>query len=148
MNMLVRSSRVSLAIFIVAIVVQLVGLVPGLEYMSGAFPTHFHRTESAILLFGLFSSLVMASFFYGRSRYAALVIIGALMFYSGYKAITTIIGVEPLHVRIVWTGVSFVMSGTLAWIVFGAYRLGVFDWRGLIVSFVIASIGIVYLFSM
>lgn len=147
MNMLARRSRVLLAIFVAAIAVQLIGLAPSLEYMSGAFPTHFHRTESAILLFGLFISLMVASFFPGRSRYAALLAIGALMFYSANKAIMTITGVEPFYARVIWTSVSLVMSGTLAWIVFGAYRLGIIDWRGLTISFVTASIGCIYLYN-
>lgn len=148
MNTLVRRSRLSLAVFVAAIAVQLIGLAPGLEYMSGAFPTHFHRAESVILLCALFVSLTVVSFFDGLSRDAALVSIGALMFYSVNKAIMTITGAEPFYSRVIWTNVSLVMSGTLAWIVVGAYRLGIVDWRGLVISFTISSVGVVYLYNM
>ncbi len=148
MNMVSYRSRVLLAIFVIMIVVELVGFMPGLDYMAGSFPTYFHKIESVILIFALFFSLLSASFFHGRPRYVALVIIGALMFYSGYKAIMKISAYEPTNVPIIWTSVSFVMSGALAWIIFGAYRLGIFGWRELIISFVTACAGIFYLYSM
>jgi hypothetical protein len=144
-NAVIYRSRVLLTVFIAMVVIQLADIYPGLMYISGAFPTHFHRIEAIILTFVLLISLIVTSFFYGRLQYIALIIIGALMFHSAYKVVLEINSVEPIHVRITWARVSFIMSVSLAWVIFGARRLGVFSWGGLAISFMIASAGVLWL---
>lgn len=138
-------AKVVLGLLVIAVAIQLIGIAPGLEYISGAFPTYFHKTESAVLVLVLFVSLIIASLNSGRLQSAALTIIAALMFYSGYKVFMTINAATPLHARVIWIVVSVTMTAALAWIIIGASRLGKYGWQSLSLSLALAISGFVYL---
>lgn len=145
-------SRVVLVVFIIAIVVQVARIKPCLAYIASAFPTYLHRTEASILTLVLFTSLLITAFTKTSLRYIALVIIGALMFYVGYRAlIKTIVGVAglvtaPVHLHILWTSSSYVMFIILAWVILGAYKQKIIGWRELAASLVLAGMGAFYLY--
>lgn len=140
-----RRAKAILVVSVGAVVSQLIGLAPGLQYLSGAFPTYFHKTESIVLLLILITSLAFVSFASGRILTTALVILGALMFYSGYKGIATIESVDPLHVRAIWAGVSFIVTVALAWVVIGAFQGKILGWREMFFSLVLSNGGFLYL---
>ena len=145
MKGIANRAKVVSVIFVSAIILQVIGIVPGLEYISGSFPTHFHRVESVALVLGLFASLLVVSFSSGKSLLIALTILGSLMFYSGYKTIISVASLELSHARIIWFSVGLVMTGALAWIVFGAFRQKVVGWKSLFFSLLVADFGLIYL---
>jgi hypothetical protein len=144
-NSVQQRARTVLALFTAVVAVQLLGIAPGIEYISGAFPTYFHRAESAAITFSLFISLITVSFSSSYLRSIALTILGALMFYSCYKAVIGFSSSEAMHARAIWISVSLVMTAALGWVVFGAFRLGILRWRGLFLSLAFAYVGLIYL---
>lgn len=140
-----QRARIVLGIFVTAVFIQAVRVAPAMEYMLGAFPTHFHKVEWIILALLLFSSLTVVSFVSGRITLVALTILSALMFYSGFKAIVTISAELPVDARVIWISVSVSMAGLLAWVVSAAFRKSFFWWWGVLNSFLIAGLGVVYL---
>lgn len=132
-------------LLVTGIFLQLLGLAPGLEYISGSFPTYFHKTESIFLVLVLLISLVTVSFVTGQAQAIALIILGALMYYSGYKALISLSTIELMHARAIWASVAFLMTGALAWLVFGAFRRRILGWREMFFSLCLANIGFIYL---
>jgi uncharacterized membrane-anchored protein len=134
-----------LGLLVLAIFAQLLGIAPGLEYVSGAFPTHFHEAESGVLVSGLLVCLILTSFVSGKLRAIALTLLGAFMFYAGYRAVTTMNSGVPIQARAIWVGVSALLTVMLAWIVVGAVRQRVISLSNVLLSFLLACVGAFYL---
>ena len=84
MNRLTSEKRAKAIILflILLILAQIIGLAPGLIYLTGSFPTYFHKIESIALVTILFSSLLIVAFNKIFVRKKAILVIGALIFFS------------------------------------------------------------------
>ncbi|MBI4697311.1 MAG: hypothetical protein HY749_25165 [Gammaproteobacteria bacterium] len=147
MNVLVLRvrSRFALMIFTVFVITQLIGLAPGIEYLAGAFPTHFHRGESVAVFVSLFSSLVLASFGPEPVAKIAHTILGGLAFYSALQLLSTFGNDAPAQVKMIWGSVRLFVTAVLGWLLLTAFRSGKLGWREAFYSLGLANLGFVYL---
>jgi len=138
-------SRIVLALFAAMVMAQLFGIAPGLEYLSGAFPTYFHRAESLIILITLFVLLTGSSFGAERILIVTHIGIGALAFYSAYQLLLTLGADAPPRVlAILWT-TRLAVTAVMGWTYIGAFRGNLLGWRDAFYSLALANLGFIYL---
>lgn len=138
-------SRTVLAFFTVMVVAQFVGIIPGLTFLLGAFPTYFHRVESTVIVIALFALLIGSSFGTKRVQIVTQIGIGTLAFYSVYQLIFTVDPAVPPRVLAIWCATRSVVVIVLSWVYIGAFREHLLGWREAFYSLALANVGFVYL---
>ena len=138
-------SRIALAFFVAMVMVQVIGVAPGLEYLVGAFPTYFHRAETFFIVIILFILLIGASFGPDRILIVTHIGIGALAFYSALQLLSTLDTDAPPGVLAIWWITRLAVTTVLGWTYIGAFWSNLLGWREAFYSLALANLGFIYL---
>lgn len=140
-----HSARVILLTLVVAIFAQLGGWFSGLVAITESFPTASHTCESGVIVVCLFSSLLALAFDFERISKIALIIIGALAFYSIAGLAVHIRSDSPLNVSMFWGLWNLVLAVMLGWVLVLGYAAKAINWRELFISMALSYTGLIYL---
>lgn len=139
-------ARVVLIILVFAGLSEPAGVFQGLTYLTGAFPTYFHKTDSAIELICLVSSLSCLAIANSRFYRPAAILLGSLMFLSVFGLLRFLGPSFPLNVKIIWISVGAIVSCALGLVLWTAIDGGIMTWKQMFFSLALTNLVFCYFY--
>lgn len=138
-----KKAQIVLVVFCIGILLQGIGLFPGLINISSSFPVN-QRMENGLCVILLFLTLTTVSLSKNaRIIKVALVGLSSLMFFSSYNIVNYLGDSAPLKVQIHWLAINTAFLMILSWLITAYYKIGALGWKELFIALSIANIALI-----